>query len=251
MSQAAVARPEVKARLSFYAVMSLLCLGVAVVGFMPTFFLPLAQGAFQRAPVFYIHGLLFFGWTAFFCAQALWAAAGKTLAHREWGVLGAAFAAAMAFSVMSVVVARLNQNPPIPAGPGSASFAWVDVSQVVYFEICVGLALMNTRRLEVHKRLMLLATLSLLNAPIARWAEVIFGSHDGPPRSFMEANWFNMAAIALMLIPIIHDQRTQGRVSRVYLVGAPIYAVMLLTWPLVWNSPAWLATANAIKHLGG
>jgi hypothetical protein len=251
MTTAAVARPGVDARLRFYSVMSAVCLGVAVLGFAPSFFLPLAQGTFHRPPVFYIHGLLFFSWTIFFCAQTWLVAAGKTLAHREWGVLGAALAAAMAFSVMSVVVVRLNQTPAIPGGPGSATFAWVDVSGLAFFGTCVVLAMMNTRRPETHKRLMLLATLSLLNAPIARWGAVIFGAHDGPPRSFLEANWFNLAAVGLMLIPMVFDRRSTGKISPVYLVGVPIYAVMDLTWPLVWSTPAWAAAANAIKHVGG
>ena len=251
MSQATIVQPGLDVRLPFYSVMSAICLGVAVLGFAPSFFLPLAQGTFVRPPVFYIHGLLFFGWTLYFCAQNWLVASRRVLPHREWGVLGAAIAAAMAFSVMSVVVVRLNQTPPVPAGPGSMTFAWVDVSGIVFFETCVVLAMMNTRNPEIHKRLMLLGTMSLLNAPIARWGAVLFGQHGGPPASFLEAQWFNLVAIALMLIPIGFDLRTRGKISRVYLLGVPIYALIDLTWPLVWSSPTWMRVAEAIKHIGG
>lgn len=251
MSQASATKAGVTAPMPFYVMMSTLCLGVAVLGFMPSFFLPLVQGGFVRPPIFFIHGLLFFGWTLFFCAQTWLAAKGRTLAHREWGVLGAAFAAAMAFSVIAVVTTRLNQTPPIPAGPGSASFAWVDVSGMLFFLTCLALAFARTRQPEVHKRLMLLGTLSLLNAPIARWSGVLFGDHQGPPGSFLEATWFNLVAIGLMLIPILNDARATRRISPVYLVGVPIYAVMNLTVPLVWNTPAWLSVANAIRHIAG
>lgn len=251
MAQAAVAQPGAMTRPRFYAVMSTVCLTVAVLGFMPSFFLPLAQGTFVRPPVFYIHGLLFFSWTVFFCAQSWLVATGRTLAHRDWGILGAALATAMVFSVMSVVAVRLNQTPPIPAGPGSATFAWVDVSGMAFFGACIVLAMMNTRRPEVHKRLMLLATMSLLNAAIARWGGVFFPGPPGPPRSFFEAEWFNLATIALMLVPAGFDLRTEGRISRVYLIGVPAFALLNLTWTLVWSTPAWLAVADAIKHLGG
>ncbi|HWA60639.1 MAG TPA: hypothetical protein VG939_04655 [Caulobacteraceae bacterium] len=251
MGQAAVARPGVGAKLPFYAVMSTVCVAVAILGFMPSFFVPLAQGTFSRAPVFYIHGLLFFSWSFFFCAQSWLVATGRTASHRDWGLLGPAFGAAMLFSVMAVVTVRLNRHPPIPTGPGSATFAWVDVSGMAFFVTCLALALANTRKPETHKRFMLLGTLSLLTAPRARWGDVFYGAHDGPPGSFMEANWYNLATIALMLIPIAYDWRTRGKVSKIWLVGVPIYAVLDLTWPLVWSTPAWTAAAEAIKHLGG
>jgi hypothetical protein len=251
MTEATLGRARSGVRPTFYAVMATVCLAVAVMGFMPSFFVPLAQGEFVRPAVFYIHGLLFFGWTLLFCAQAWLVAAGRTPAHREWGVLGAAFAAAMVFSVMSVVTVRLNRHPPIPAGPGSASFAWVDVSGMAFFAACFVLAMMNTRRLETHKRLLLLATLSLLNAPVARWTETLFGANDGPPRSFLEASWFNLVTVGLMLIPVAFDIRTRRKLSPVYAVGVPVYLVMTMTWPLVWDTPAWTAAADAIRRLGG
>jgi hypothetical protein len=250
MGEAAVT-PSIDRSKWFYAAMGVTCLSVAVIGFMPSFFLPLAQGAFVRPPVFYLHGLLFFTWTLFFCAQTWLVASGRTIAHRDWGVLGAAIAALMAFSVMTVVVVRLNQSPPIPAGPGSASFSWVDVSGMAFFETCVALAIMNIRRPEVHKRLMLLATMSLLNAAIARWGEVIFGPPQPGPPPFIVEHWFNLAATALMLLPMVFDQRTQGRISRVYLVGVPVYVLIYLSWDVVGFSPAWLGIAGWIRHLAG
>lgn len=238
----------------FYAWMALVCLGVAVFGFLPTFFWPLVQGTFVRPPVFYLHGLIFFTWTLFFCIQTWLVASGKTLAHREWGVAGAGLAAAMAFTVMTVVVVRLNQTPPIPAGPGSASFSWVDVGALIFFEACIVLGFANTRRPEVHKRLMLLATISLLNAPMARWFIVLFapppGAPPGPP-PFLVEQGPNFLIAALIVAPMIFDYRTRGRVSRVYLVGLPLYVLLNLSWDPIGFSPAWLAVADWIKHIGG
>ncbi|HEX7757980.1 MAG TPA: hypothetical protein VF459_00645 [Caulobacteraceae bacterium] len=256
MSRLAATTPtDASVSLSFYAGMAALCMAVAVVGFMPTFFIPLAQGQFHRAPLFYVHGLLFFAWTMFFFTQSWLAMKGRTLPHREWGVLGAALATSMVFSVMAVTVVRLNQTPPIPAGPGSASFAWVDVSNMVFFGACVVLGLANTRRPNLHKRLMLLATLSLLNAPTARWGTVFFPGPAGgpPPLSTGLLLFFTLPSLVLMLIPAVYDWRVERRISLVYLAGIPLFALLDLSWnlPAFGGSPWWLAIADRIKHLPG
>lgn len=67
-----VAKP-VASRSKFFLLMSVACLLVALIGFSPTFFLPLIRGTYARrgqAPVGYVHGILMFGWLIFFIAQA-------------------------------------------------------------------------------------------------------------------------------------------------------------------------------------
>lgn len=44
----------------FYVWMSGICLTIAVLGFMPTYFWPLAHGTFAAEPVVHIHGLILF-----------------------------------------------------------------------------------------------------------------------------------------------------------------------------------------------
>jgi len=250
MSQAAVARAQTRATGPwFYAGMAMLSVLVAVTGFLPTFFVPLATGAFVRPPIFFVHGLLFFAWPVYVAVQAALVAQGRTWAHRQAGIFGAGLAVAMAFSVAAVVVARLGQQLPVPPGaPGSPQFAWVDARLILFFEAAVLLALANVRRPEIHKRLMLLATLSLLSAPIARWTTVLFG--PAPPAGFagfLWQQWPAFATDALMLLPMAYDWRTRGRVSAVWLVGAGLYAALGFTDGWVGFSAPWLAVADWLR----
>ena len=48
---------------SFYTWMATACVAVAFLGFIPTYFQPLAAGAFKANPVVHLHGLVFFAWT--------------------------------------------------------------------------------------------------------------------------------------------------------------------------------------------
>ena len=49
------------------------------------------------------------------------------------------------------------------------AFAIVPLSGILFFAVVFTLAIANTRRPETHKRLMLLAGISLLDAAVARW----------------------------------------------------------------------------------
>jgi hypothetical protein len=61
----------------FYAWMALACFVVAIVGFMPTYFVPLSKGAFHAAPLVHIHGIILFSWVSLFCAQTWLVATGR------------------------------------------------------------------------------------------------------------------------------------------------------------------------------
>ena len=233
----------------FFRIMAAVALAIAIVGFLPTFFVPLAQGTFSRPPIFYLHGLLFFGWVSFFFAQTWQVGRGRILAHREWGVLGAALAAAMAFSVVSLVILRLNQRPAPPVGPGSAPFAFGQIVALVYFGTCVAMGFANVRRPEVHKRLMLLATLSFLGAPIGRW--LFFLTTPGQPPSFWVIHAVGVCVEALILVAMAYDWRTTGRVSWVYLVGFPVFVILDFVVGPLGLTTGWARAAQWLSGFGG
>src|SRR4051812_26984784 len=74
----------------FYVWMAAGFLLIAFGGFVPTYWAKLAAGTFDRPPIFHIHGLLLFSWTAFFFVQTVLVAAGRRLDHRTWGLAGIA-----------------------------------------------------------------------------------------------------------------------------------------------------------------
>ena len=87
--------------------MSGLALGISIVGFIPTFFVPLATGRFSRPPVYYVHALFFFGWVAFYFNQNRLIHKGNVLAHREWGVVGAALLVGMVFTALILDIVEM------------------------------------------------------------------------------------------------------------------------------------------------
>src|SRR5258708_22510508 len=61
------------------------------------------------------------------------------------------------------------------------AFTIVPLSGILFFAVVVTLAIANTRRPETHKRLMLLAAISILDAAVPRWF-LTFLAPPGPPR---------------------------------------------------------------------
>ncbi len=236
----------------FFRVMALIAVAITFVGFLPTFFLPLAQGTFVREPVVYIHGVLFFGWVVFFFIQTWQVGRGQILAHREWGVFGAALVSAMVFSVMTVVVVRLNHPLNVPRGaPGSTEFAFGQVLGPLTFAAFVTAGLANVRRPEVHKRLMLLATLSILGAPLGRWIGVVQQLLPvGPPPLWL-TQMPGLVTDVLVIAAMVYDYRSMRRVSWVYLLGLPIIIGFPMAGAFIGFTPAWQQAAAWLRTLGG
>ncbi|MDP3173072.1 MAG: hypothetical protein Q8M88_01390 [Phenylobacterium sp.] len=239
---------------SFYLTMAFTCLAVAVLGFAPTYFLPLANGKFAAPPLVHIHGLLFFSWTLFLCAQTWLVNRGRTLAHREWGVLGVAIATGMVFTVFTTAIFRINQLEPLGMGPAIRAFSWVQVSGIIFFAVVFALAIAKVRDPETHKRLMLLATISLLDAPIARWF-LTFLAPPAPPGQPVVPPVFvtvppAIVADLLIVAVLVFDWRTRGRPHRVYVVGGLALLAIQLTRPLIAATPQWDALATLLGRLG-
>ena len=252
----------------FYVLMAATCLAVALIGFMPTYFLPLAQGRFKGEPIVHVHGFILFSWVTFFLVQTLLVARGSTLAHRTWGMLGVAIATAMTFIVTAIVSLRITQAalPGQPAGLAHQvrAFEWVSIGGLLFFVPVFVLAIANIKRPEVHKRLMLLGTISLLGAPIARWFMVFLAPPPNPNAPPWPANLPHLmlppasAAVPPMLVgdllwvvAMVFDWRTRGRVHPVYLIGGGIMLLLHLTTAPVAESPLWQAAAAAIGRLAG
>jgi hypothetical protein len=234
----------------FYFHMALACMATAILGFAPTYWLPLARGSFSGAPVVHFHGLLFFSWTLYFVFQSWLAASGRTAWHRSLGVAGVSLATAMVIFGVLVAIEAMKRSAAIGQTDAGIAFAVVPLSGIAFFAVVFALAVGSTRRPETHKRLMLLAGISLLDAAVARWF-LTFLAPPGPlgpppvPVTIAPA----LAAYLLLVIAIVHDWRRTGRPHPVYVYGGiALVAVKLLNWPIS-LTPAWHAFAGGILAL--
>src|ERR1044071_7808497 len=153
----------------FYFYMALACMAVAFLGFAPTYWLPLAKRSFSASPVVHFHGLLFFAWSIYFVFQSWLAASGKTARHRAIGMIGVSLATTMTIFGFLVAVHAMKRSGAAGMTDEGIAFAIVPLSGILFFAVVFTLAIAAIRRPETHKRLMLLAGISLLDAAVARW----------------------------------------------------------------------------------
>ena len=103
------------------------------------------------------------------------------------------------------------------------------------------------RDAEVHKRLMLLAGISILDAAVARWF-LTFLAPPGPPGPPPVPATIAPAFVAylLLVVAIVFDWRRRGRPHPVYIYGGiALVALKLLNLPISMSS-GWHHFAGSI-----
>jgi hypothetical protein len=252
------ARSAGNARHWFYVWMAGVCVFIAFVGFAPTYWLQLAPGTFVGSPLLHLHGLLFTAWPLYLLLQTVLAARGRVARHRAWGLLGVSLATAMVFVGFAVANDVLVVRLAAGFGDRARAFHIASTSLITLFGILVAAAIVNVSRPEVHKRLMLLATIAMLPPAIARlFFAVSVGIGPGlrpgigPPRTVESILAPTLIADALILAGLVYDMRTRGRPHPAYLIGgALILAVQLLRVP-VSTTQWWYAAAEFLARFSG
>ena len=236
-----VATAELRiARLSaerrFFLGMAIALTGAGLLGFARSFFLrPLfPEWHSPNESIFYVHGTLFAGWFALLVTQSSLVTGGRIDLHRRFGVLGAGLAASMV--VMGIVSALVAAHRPtgfidLPVPP--LVFLSVPLFDMPTFGVLVALAILKRGNPQTHKRLILIASVALVTAAVARW--------PGLPKNPLV--FFGISDLFLLPL-VVWDLRTRGRLHPVT-VWAGLWLV--ISQPLrlfVGGTAAWLAFAQ-------
>ena len=242
----------------FYVWVAALCVLLAFGAFAPTYWLQLPARTFVGPPLLHLHGALFSAWTLLLLSQTVLAASGRLDHHRAWGLVGISLATAMVIVGLAAGINTLTTGLAAGYGDRSRAFLLLPVSAICLFAGFFIAAIANIRRPEAHKRLMLLATISLLQAAMGRIFFVLITGGGpglrpglGPPPPMSIGVVPSLILELVVVAGIVHDWRTRGRPHPVWLIGAAVTtAVILLRGPFSGTS-TWLALADALAHFAG
>jgi hypothetical protein len=227
MTTSAAAQPVTATRTfsaSFYFWMVLLMAFFVFGGFGMTYWYPLAAGTFRPAPpVVHLHGLTYFSWMVLLVAQASLVNVRNVALHRSLGMFGIALA--MAVIIMGALITILGASRSSGA---AAHGIYLGITAVTGFALLFTLAMRNTRRPEIHKRLILLAMLPLLPPGIHRLYMVPLGLTTFP----VVAMYLTLDAMALAIV--VQEWRRTGTVGKYTWIGVGwIAAQQAVHWAII------------------
>ncbi len=213
-------------------------LAAAVIGFFTTFLRPMWMGSFHGPGVVFVHGAFVLSWLMLFLSQAWWVHSGRFPRHRAMGALATIVAPGAMASSIAMGVFAMRRDLQAGLGDTALSILVGSVTSPLIFFSLVAAALYFRGKPEVHKRLMLMATVAIL------WPAFFRFRHYFP--SVPRPEWvFGFLLPQLFLIAVIFADRLRlGRVHPVYWwVGVPfMLEAAFETW--YFDSPGWRLLAR-------
>ena len=214
----AIRRPLFSFR-SAYSRFSLLLLAVTIVSLVPQYFSTLLNAPGEMSTELAVHGVAFLAWYILFTLQCGLVSAGRVPAHRKMGFLSIPFAAFLIVSGAAMLVGTMHSFQPDWTDQhllSRTSFVWAIFHTLLSFGTFYILGIVLRRRSAYHRRLMLLASLSMMAASITRFAYLPIIPLDGTAFTLM-------STYLLLAIPLLIDRRQRGRIHPVLAVGTVVY----------------------------
>jgi hypothetical protein len=226
----------------FFPGMAVLILASVIVGFGPSYYW---AGVF-KAPLpnllIHIHGAVFSCWILLLIAQTSLVAAGRVDVHRRLGLLGFGLACLMVMlGLLAATDFQLRHFATGDLGLRVRAFYAVPLTSMLAFSTLIYFAFRNRFNPAAHKRLILIATIAILDAAFDRWpVPVAWWGHRAT--SFI-------CVIPLLLLMMGYDYWSTGKVHRAT-IWASIFLVVLqqLRDPIGRSVPFQAFAAWALTH---
>jgi hypothetical protein len=214
---------------TLFLALTALMYGFVLVGFWP-YWRALGASEQPRPWIIHLHAAVFTGWMALLLAQVLLVRRRQLPLHRRLGQAGIYYGVVV--FLLGVAVTAVAPASHVLNGEWTldqaAGFVIYPAGDMLLFGTLFGAAVAYRKRPETHKRLILLATVALMFAPVARWV-----GEAGP--WVLLAVWLSPALLAMAA-----DWRRTRRVHAALLIGTA-WLVVVFARVAFESSPAWLA----------
>jgi len=218
----------------FHAGMAWLLVIVAVAGFTPRS-IAIISGTMPMPPlVVHMHAAVMASWISLLAVQATLALTGRIDLHRKWGMASLVVGPLVLLMLIAITISRQNAAAGTPAGPIVNNILFVQIRAIVLFPLFFIWAL-RTRLTDpqTHKRMMLLATLMLLDAAIARMTWLPYNQF---PRDYLAIHLY---LLALLVPALLYDLIKLRRVHRAWVWGLALMLPWVVATEFVWGSEWW------------
>jgi hydrogenase-4 membrane subunit HyfE len=181
----------------------------------------------QIVPLILVHALAMSCWVILFCVQSALILAGNRRLHMVLGPIGAGLAVAIVFLGSAMAILSAHFNPRAYEMFGGPRFFLVEMlTEILLFGALVGIAVAQRRRAEIHRPMMLLATVVILSGALARCPIVCDLAATPPLYAYAPVLIFGALLFFMQWV-------MTRRANRWYLLGyVAVTAAFLLSMPL-------------------
>ena len=210
----------------YFQITAITITAIISAGFVPLYTLRLLRDDPFLTPLVQAHGLAMVSWIALFLVQTQLIARARAGLHRKFGVFGVALIIAIPTIGIPVLLnAAARRAHGAFGGPFYLRLVAFDGVNLLLFACLAACGVAMRSRSDYHKRLMLLATLSLLGPAFGRLTEYANGLRGGN----------DLAVLLLMLGCLVAcvavDSLWLHRLHPAWIWGAaPVAAADLLTY---------------------
>lgn len=224
----------------FFTGAAVLILGIVFAGFARTYYF---AGMFH-APLpnllVHIHGAVFSSWIVLLIAQTSLVAGHRVDLHRRLGLLGFGLATLMVILGLMAATDMLARHvAPGERGAGVRAFYAIPLADMLVFAILIYFGYRERFHPASHKRLMLIATITLLDAAFVRWPI---------PVSWWTLHAAEICGYVLLLLLMSYDLWALGKIHHVTVLGSLLLVILQQArWPIghmsLWQGfAAWMQT---------
>ena len=216
-----------KARSKFFVLMAGILLLIVLAGFSPTLYFRSYFDVPTVPTYLLVHGGVLTTWFVWLFIQTSLVATHRTDLHRRLGIIGvgigvvvlvASGAATLGF-VPRLITAGVDIEVNIAL---LALGVWINLGMAINFSAFLTLAIVYRRQSEIHKRLMLLASISIVGPALARFGQWPDAGEVNPN----EGVFLLGGLLVLLLVLVLYDVVAQKRLHPVTMWGAPFVVVL-------------------------
>jgi len=213
---------------------------IVLAGFARTYYLkPFFSTPNLPGRIVHLHGIIMTTWVVLFVVQVSLVATRRTRVHQRLGIAGGILAGLVVIvGILTALYAAARGASP---GPPALAFLIIPIGDMLIFAVLIGFALYFRRKLDIHKRLMLLAAINLLTPAIAR-IPLDFIINNGPLAFFGLTDLCLLACVAF-------DTIKHRRLHPAFLWGSIFLIVMQPLRLLLAGTNAWMNVAAALVRL--
>ncbi len=233
----------------FFQACSALLLLAVLVGFSRTFFLRawFPDNPIGLSPMLVVHGIALTAWFVLFFVQALLVQRGREATHRRLGAFGGVVVAVLVPSCLAVVFGIVQSwraaGIDVEAQrPLLSMIVWGNLGALFAFVVLFARGMFKRRTPDAHKRLMLLASISIMSPAVSRIALLpVFAGMDLVLLTVL-------GVLSLLAAVALYDLATRRRLQRETLWAVPF--VLLVHFGPVFVLPGTAINAWLMAWMG-